>query len=442
MKQKCFQFFDLSRKLFQNAVISIRLKKQFHSFNLSTKNQTTINNSTLKNIQISFYSDSVLIESTHKKLLQAYADSQPYVKKLLDEKSKLMKIVNDEHSLTDLNQDKLSVFKRLNYLTQINELYEKIENNLKDIKELSEAARNEEDQEMAKLIRQDLKAMESSLGEQKYQMIQLLIPDEQEDKEDALVEVSAGVGGSESRLFCSEIYEMYKAYASMKNWQFNTTVYDTESEMLRKASVEISGTDVFKYFKFESGVHRVQRVPKTEAKGRIHTSTVGVVVTPKPSEIKIEINPKDLKIESKTHGGPGGQHANKTESAIRLTHLPTGIVINCAAERFQFQNKSQAMKMLQLRLYQIAFEEQLNKKQANRKMQIGSSSRSERIRTYNFIQDRITDHRLQENFTGMLKFMSGESLIDMIENLKAEQQVELLYETLEENNKDSSSGSK
>jgi peptide chain release factor 1 len=195
---------------------------------------------------------------------------------------------------------------------------------------------------------------------------------------------------------------------------------------------------VFKHFKFESGVHRVQRVPKTEAKGRIHTSTVGVVVTPKPSKINIAINPKDLKIETKTSGGPGGQHANKTESAVRLTHLPTGIVIYCDEERVQLRNREQAMRNLEQKLYQKAYEDQLAKRQSNRKMQIGSSSRSERIRTYNFIQDRITDHRLNENFHGITKFLSGASLPSMIENLRLEQDTELLYEILDDFKKTSS----
>ena len=167
-----------------------------------------------------------------------------------------------------------------------------------------------------------------------------------------------------------------------------------------------------------------------EAKGRIHTSTVGVVVSPKPAEINIEIDPKDLKMEAMAHGGPGGQHANKTQSAVRLTHLPTGLQVFCGDERQQHQNKTRALKNLKMRMYQTVYEERLAKRQANRKLQIGSSGRSERIRTYNFIQDRITDHRLSENFTGIDKFLGAASLADMIENLNAEAQIELLYEIL------------
>jgi peptide chain release factor 1 len=203
--------------------------------------------------------------------------------------------------------------------------------------------------------------------------------------------------------------------------------------MMRQAKIEVSGNNVFKYLKFESGVHRVQRVPKTEASGRIHTSTCGVVVTPKPAAINIEINPKDLKIETKTSGGPGGQHANKTKSAVRLTHIPSGLVVYSDEERHMMQNRSKALKYLEEKLYQKAYEDDLNRRQRNRKMQIGSSGRSERIRTYNFIQDRITDHRLTENYQGIGKFLSGNSLLDsMIENLKYVHLIELLSELLEE----------
>jgi peptide chain release factor 1 len=178
----------------------------------------------------------------------------------------------------------------------------------------------------------------------------------------------------------------------------------------------------------------VQRVPNTESKGRIHTSTVGVVVFPKPAEIKIELNPKDLKIITKTSGGPGGQHANKTESAVRVTHLPTGTVVYVDEERNQLQNRQRALTYLKEKLHEQAYEAMLAKRQANRRLQIGSSSRSERIRTYNFIQDRITDHRLDENMHDLSGFMRGEYLNSLIVSLSYEQKLEVLYELL--NNKE------
>lgn len=381
-----------------------------------------------------FQSTSVwsnLQESTQKKVILAYIDSVDYIKKLVAERERVINEINSQSS----NQD----HKRVTFLNEVFDLYDQIVRTSRDVTELGDMLNkidtqtsSSEDKEMSKLVRVDLDEASARLDELKYQIIQSIIPEDQEDKEDAILELSAGVGGSEARLFCSELFNMYQAYANFKQWTFQPQSIDLEADMMRKAQIEISGMNVFKYLKFESGVHRVQRVPKTEAKGRIHTSTVGVVVSPKPSEIKIEIDPKDLRIEAKTHGGPGGQHANKTQSAIRITHLPTGIQVNCEEERHQHQNRARAMKFLIQRLYQIQYEEQLNKKQSNRKMQIGSSGRSERIRTYNYIQDRITDHRLSENFTGVARFLSAETLVEMIENLKTLQQVELLYELLNE----------
>lgn len=374
-----------------------------------------------------------LLETTTRKLLNAYNDSEEYISSLIKEKNILVEQLNQEN-----DSNKQELFQRLNYLSNVASLHEKLTQNQNEVKELGEMVKNEND-EMANMIMDDINRLQNEIFDLKKEIIKLLIPEELEDKEDAIIELSAGVGGQESRIFCSELFEMYKAYANSRNWSFSPIKIYTDitelGEMMRQAHIEVSGSDVFKYFKFESGVHRVQRVPKTEAKGRIHTSTVGVVVTPKPVQIQIELNPKDLKIETKTSGGPGGQHANKTESAVRILHIPSGIVIYNDEERQMHQNRDRALENLKQKLYQKAFEDQLNKRQSNRKMQIGSSSRSERIRTYNFIQDRISDHRLDENFTGIQRFLSGETLTDMIESLRTEQQVELLNEILENFNK-------
>ena len=183
--------------------------------------------------------------------------------------------------------------------------------------------------------------------------------------------------------------------------------------------------------KFESGVHRVQRVPKTERTGRIHTSTATVVILPRPQQIKIELNPKDLKIEACRSSGPGGQHVNKTESAARVTHIPTGIAIFCQDERHHQQNRSTALERLKLKLYRIEFEKMMNEREQNRRLQVNSASRSERIRTYNFVQDRITDHRINENLHNIPDFFLGaDSLNELIISLKYEQSLELLQELI------------
>lgn len=376
-----------------------------------------------------------LLETTTKKIINCYDDSEEYLKILIDEKQKLTELLNNDNESSSSKQEQ---FIRLNYLSEVAQLYDRINTNVSDFSELQEML-NEEMADMAQIIQNDLIRLDDQIFEDKMKILKLLIPSESEDKEAAIVELSAGVGGQESRIFCSDLFEMYKSYANKKNWSFNPIKIDTDvtewGEMMRQAKIEISGISVFEYLKFESGVHRVQRVPKTESKGRIHTSTVGVVVSPKPTEIKIELNPKDLKIETKTSGGPGGQHANKIETAVRILHIPSGIVVYNDEERQMHQNRSRALENLKLKLYQKAFEDALNKRQANRKMQIGSSSRSERIRTYNFIQDRITDHRLNENFVGIQRFLAAETLNDLIESLKAEQQVELIYELIENFNK-------
>lgn len=376
----------------------------------------------------------LLATSVNSKLLSAYNDSIDYIKSLVDEKSKLEKLINNEAELSK-EANKADLFNRFGFLCKIEKKHEEIMSIQSELKELAQMMNNESNEEMKQMIQDDSERLQSKLNSSKIELVDSLIIDEEEDKEDVIMELSAGVGGLESRIFCSELFDMYRLYSEFKNWSFKPVKIDTENtelgEMMRKAEVEIIGADVFKYLKYENGVHRVQRVPKTESKGRIHTSTVGVVVTPKPTEIKIELNPKELKIETKTSGGPGGQHANKTESAVRILHIPTGIVVYCDEERFQTQNRVRALNNLKHKLYQKAFEDQLNKRQANRKLQIGSSSRSERIRTYNFIQDRITDHRLDDNFHNIPKFLSG-SIEPMISCLQNEHKLELLQEVLDQ----------
>lgn len=379
---------------------------------------------------------SFMLDTTKVKILQCYQESVPHIQTLNAERLELTELTSDEAQMNKLN-DKQDVFQRLSYLNRISSTFGMIEKVSSDLTELNEMGDDsEETDEFKKMIADDIERLNEKEVDLKIRMIQALIPEEEEDKENAIIELSAGVGGQESGIFCSELYNMYETYADIMGWSFAPIKVDTDqvalTEAMRKATFEINGIDVYKHFKFESGVHRVQRVPKTESKGRIHTSTVGVVVTPKPEIINIELNPKDLKIETKTSGGPGGQHANKTESAVRLTHLPTGIVVYCDAERHMMKNRQQAFDNLKQKLYSQAYEAQLNRRQQNRKMQIGSSSRSSRIRTYNFIQDRVTDHRLGENFIGISRFLSGENrLHKMIQNLLLEQQTEVLYEILE-----------
>ncbi|MDD6237023.1 MAG: peptide chain release factor 1 [Clostridiales bacterium] len=238
----------------------------------------------------------------------------------------------------------------------------------------------------------------------------LLLPTDPNDEKNVIVEIRGGAGGEEAALFANSLFRMYSMYAESKGWKTEVlNLNATELGGIKEISFSIEGEGAYSRLKFESGVHRVQRVPETESSGRIHTSTVTVAVLPEAEEVEFEINPADLQIDTYRSGGAGGQHVNKTESAIRITHLPTGVVVECQDERSQYKNKDKAMKILRSRLYEAKMREHNEKIASERKSQVGTGDRSERIRTYNFPQGRLTDHRigltlyrLEENLNGNL----------------------------------------
>ncbi|XP_042358182.1 peptide chain release factor 1-like, mitochondrial isoform X2 [Plectropomus leopardus] len=248
---------------------------------------------------------------------------------------------------------------------------------------------------------------------QEHKILDLLIPEEAADMSDLVLEVTAGVGGQEAMLFTDEVFDMYQGFAQHHDWSFDILEHMT-SELggLRHASASISGPQSYKRMKFEAGVHRVQRVPRTEKQGRMHTSTMTVAVLPQPTEISFTLNSKDLRIETKRASGAGGQHVNTTDSAVRIVHLPTGVVAECQQERSQIKNKEKAMKALRAKLYSMKLEEETSKRYNQRKIQIGTKGRSEKIRTYNFAQDRITDHRIGMTVHDIKSFLLGEDLLD------------------------------
>ncbi len=242
-------------------------------------------------------------------------------------------------------------------------------------------------------------------------------PKNQEDKKSIIMEIRPGTGGEEASLFAKEIYDMYINFAIYKNWKIkNIEVNINQSGGLRLAIFSIEGDDVYKYLKYESGVHRVQRIPKTESSGRIHTSTISVVVMPKVSNKEVSIKNEDLRIDVFRASGAGGQHINKTESAVRIKHIPTGIIVSCQETRSQIQNRELALEILRSKIYEQQ-KEQREKETSNiRKEQIADSKRSEKIRTYNFPQDRITDHRIQKSFFGISSIME-KNFEEIIEEL-------------------------
>ncbi|OHB39100.1 MAG: peptide chain release factor 1 [Phenylobacterium sp. RIFCSPHIGHO2_01_FULL_70_10] len=288
------------------------------------------------------------------------------------------------------------------------------------------------DAEMAALAREELDALEERIPELEHQVALLLAPKDKDENASAILEVRAGTGGDEAALFAGDLFRMYQRYAQNRGWKVEIdSVSEGEVGGYKEIIASITGDGVFGRLKFESGVHRVQRVPETEAGGRIHTSAATVAVLPEVEDVEIEINDADLRIDTYRSSGAGGQHVNKTDSAVRITHLPTGIVVT-SSEKSQHQNRARAMKVLQARLYEMQREALDTARADARKSQVGSGDRSERIRTYNFPQGRVTDHRINLTLYNLAKVMEGEALDDVIEPLIAEDQAARLAALEEE----------
>ncbi len=282
------------------------------------------------------------------------------------------------------------------------------------------------DPELRELAEQELadgKAAEERCAEE---LKTLLLPRDPNDERNVIIEIRGGAGGEESALFAGSLYRMYSMYAASKGFKTEVVgVNETELGGYKEISFMVTGNGAYSRFKFESGVHRVQRVPETEAGGRIHTSTATVAVLPDADDVEVEINPADLQIDTYRSGGAGGQHVNKTESAIRITHLPTGLVVECQDERSQYKNKDKAMKVLRARLYEREQEQQRSAVAADRRAQVGTGDRSERIRTYNFPQGRVTDHRIGLTLYRIDSIMDGD-LDELIDALNTADRAEKL----------------
>ncbi len=302
--------------------------------------------------------------------------------------------------------------------------YKKVEKEYQEAKEMMDDAST--DKELKDLAEMEMLEAKEKLPKIEEEIKILLIPKDKDDDKNVICEIRAGAGGDEAALFAGTLFRMYSMYAERKHWKLEI-LNENETGLggYKEISFMITGKGAYSRLKFESGVHRVQRVPDTEASGRIHTSTVTVAVLPVVEDVEVEINPSDIKMEVFRSSGAGGQHINKTSSAVRLIHVPTGIVVECQTERSQFQNKDNAMRMLKTKLYDMEKQKQDSEIRNARKSQVGSGDRSEKIRTYNYPQGRITDHRIGLSIYQMEDFLNG-NLDEMIDNLIAADRAEKL----------------
>ncbi|MEQ9446225.1 MAG: peptide chain release factor 1 [Rhodospirillaceae bacterium] len=279
------------------------------------------------------------------------------------------------------------------------------------------------DKEMKALAEEELNQLVVRMPREEAELQFMLIPKDADDARNALLEVRAGTGGEEAALFAADLFRMYERYAAAKGWKFEVMdLNETGIGGFKEAIATITGKEVFGRLKYESGVHRVQRVPSTESGGRIHTSAATVAILPEAEDVDIEIDAKDLRVDTYRAQGAGGQHVNKTDSAVRITHLPTNTVVQCQDQSSQHKNRAKAMKVLRARLYDKAKLEKDNARAADRKGQVGSGDRSERIRTYNFPQGRVTEHRLNLTLYKLDDMMEGGALDEVVDALTAEDQ--------------------
>lgn len=325
-----------------------------------------------------------------------------------------------------LGQDFAKISKEHAELSEIVILAQEYKKTAKELDEINETLPQTDDTEMKEMMEEEKSLLESRLPELENSLKIALLPKDEADSKNAILEVRAGTGGEEAALFANKLFHMYQKYAEKNGWRFEILdLSETGIGGYKEASATISGKNVFAKLKFESGVHRVQRVPETEASGRVHTSAATVAVLPEAEDVDIKIEEKDLRIDVFRASGPGGQSVNTTDSAVRITHLPTNITVSMQDEKSQIKNREKAMRVLRSRIYEAERERQQQEMSQNRRSQIGSGDRSERIRTYNFPQSRVTDHRINLTLYKIDEIIMGE-LDEVVQALQAEDQAQRL----------------
>jgi len=330
-------------------------------------------------------------------------------------------VASDQPKIIKLAQERASI-------DDIVTLYRDYKTTVKNIEQTREMQDDKLDTEMAALVKQELHTLEEKRDKLQEELKFSLLPKDPNDERNIILEIRAGTGGDEAALFAADLFRMYTRYAQSKRWDVDViNTSESSGGGMKEIIAEIRGKGAFSRFKYERGVHRVQRVPVTEASGRIHTSTATVAVLPEADDVEVDIRPEDLRVDIFHSGGAGGQNVNKVATAVRLTHLPTGMVVICQDERSQLRNRQKAMAVLKARLLEIENQKQAAEMTSMRRSQVGTGERAEKVRTYNFPQDRVTDHRIGVTLHNLPRIMAGE-LDPLIDALATEEQTKLLQE--------------
>lgn len=354
-----------------------------------------------------------------------------YNKQLHDALSKIAahaKTLEEELTLANCDLKRIrDINRELKHKKKVLEVFYQYDSYLKQATEAETILNDSTMKELHELASLDLSTAVKEVPVLEEKLKILLLPVDPNDDKSIIVEIRAAAGGDESSIFVGNVYDMYKAYCDSQKWEIKLLDMSPSTSGYSFLSFEVNGEDIYGKMKFESGVHRVQRVPLTEAKGRVHTSTITVAVLPQLDEVEIQINPSDLRIDTYRSGGAGGQHVNRTESAVRITHLPTGIIAACQEGKSQIMNRETAMRMLRAKLWEAAQAEKDASLSSLRKSQVGSGDRAEKIRTYNFPQNRVTDHRIGLSLNSLDRVMMGD-LEALIEALRADEQARKMAE--------------